>query len=152
MSRAALSGIALTSAFISRTSTIEVSSTTSRSQSSGFASSRRKPPPFGSTSRRRWIVLASKPVASFMRLAARPVGAHSKSFTPFAERMRRMALTMVVLPTPGPPVTTSTFEARAVSTAALLAVGERQAGALLDPGDGLLGIDPRPGKLAVVEG
>jgi hypothetical protein len=29
------------------------------------------------------MVLASKPVASVMRLAARPVGAHSSSFTPF---------------------------------------------------------------------
>jgi hypothetical protein len=45
----------------------------------------------------------SNPVASFMRLAARPVGAQSMSPTPFAERMRRMALTRVVLPTPGPP-------------------------------------------------
>ncbi len=65
------------------------------------------------------MVLASKPVASFMRLAARPVGAPSRSLTPFAERMRKMALTMVVLPTPGPPVTTSTLEASAVATAAL---------------------------------
>jgi exodeoxyribonuclease V alpha subunit len=32
---------------------------------------------------------------SVMRLAARPVGAHSKSRTPFAARMRRMPLTMV---------------------------------------------------------
>jgi len=31
------------------------------------------------------VVLASKPMASFMRLAARPVGAHSKSLMPFAE-------------------------------------------------------------------
>ena len=41
------------------------------------------------------MVLASKPVASVIRLAARPVGAHSKSSVPFATRMRRMALTMV---------------------------------------------------------
>jgi hypothetical protein len=50
------------------------------------------------------MVFASKPVTSLMRLAARPVGAQSNNFTPFAERMRRMALTIVVLPTPGPPV------------------------------------------------
>src|SRR6266566_4962083 len=48
------------------------------------------------------MVLASKPVASFMRLAARPVGAHSKSLMPFAARIRRMAFTSVVLPRPGP--------------------------------------------------
>jgi len=34
-----------------------------------------------------------------MRLAARPVGAHSNSLTPFAERMRKIAFTRVVLPT-----------------------------------------------------
>ena len=45
------------------------------------------------------IDLASKPVASVIRLAARPVGAHSKSLTSFAARIRRMALTIVVLPT-----------------------------------------------------
>ena len=39
--------MALVSAFISGTSTIEVSSTTSRSQSSGFSSLREKPPCFG---------------------------------------------------------------------------------------------------------
>ena len=33
-----------------------------------------KPPPLGSTSSSRWIVLASKPVASVIRFAARPVG------------------------------------------------------------------------------
>jgi hypothetical protein len=44
-----------------------------------------------------------------MRLAARPVGAHSNKPIPFAASIGRMALTMVVLPTPGPPVTTKTF-------------------------------------------
>src|SRR6266487_4284583 len=98
-SRAAMLGIALSSACISITSTMDVSSMTSRSQSRGYWLSRRKPPVLGSTSSNRWMVLASKPVASFMRLAARPVGAHSKSLAPLAERMRRMALTRVVLPT-----------------------------------------------------
>src|SRR5580692_4877110 len=64
------------------------------------------------------MVLASRPVASFMRLAARPVGAHSNRLMSFAERTRRIELTMVVLPTPGPPVITSTLEASAVATAA----------------------------------
>ena len=42
---------------------------------------RLKPPPLGSTSSRRWIVLASCPVVSFSRLAARPVGAPSRRLT-----------------------------------------------------------------------
>ena len=49
------------------------------------------------------------PVASVMRLAARPVGAQSKSFTLLAVRILRIELTIVVLPTPGPPVITSAF-------------------------------------------
>src|ERR1700692_4280650 len=66
------------------TSTMEVSSTTRKSQSSGLSPFRLKPPPFGSTSSSRWMVLASNPVASVMRLAARPVGAHSNRLTPFS--------------------------------------------------------------------
>src|SRR4249919_3254381 len=85
---AAVSGSAFMSACMSMTSTMEVSSTTSRSQSSGLSSPRLKPPLLGSTSSSRWMVLASKPVASVMRLAARPVGAHSKRLVPLAARMR----------------------------------------------------------------
>src|SRR5262245_7967095 len=55
--RAALSGTAFIRACISRTSTMDVSSTTSRSQSSGLSSPRLKPPPLGSTSSNRWMVL-----------------------------------------------------------------------------------------------
>src|SRR5262245_187362 len=116
--RAALSGTAFKSACISMTSTMEASSTTSRSQSSGLSSPRLKPPPLGSTSSSRWMVLASNPVASVMRLAARPVGAQSKSLTPLAARMRRIALTMVVLPTPGPPVMTRALDISASRIAA----------------------------------
>ena len=57
--RAALSGTARKSACISMTSTIEVSSITSRSQSSGLSSPRLKPPLLGSTSSGRWMVFAS---------------------------------------------------------------------------------------------
>jgi hypothetical protein len=35
-----------------------------------------KPPDLGSTPRSWWMVLASNPVASLIRFAARPVGAH----------------------------------------------------------------------------
>ena len=96
------------SACINMTSTIEVSSTTRRSQSSGLSSPRCS----------RWIVLASKPDASVIRFAARPVGAHSRRLVPFAARMRRMALMMVVLPTPGPPVITNTLDIKASRIAA----------------------------------
>jgi hypothetical protein len=56
------------------------------------------------------LLLASNPIASLIRFAARPVGAHSASLILFAASMRRMALTMVVLPTPGLPVITSTLD------------------------------------------
>ena len=72
---AARGGTALSSACIKGTSTIETSSTTSSSHSSGCSSPRLKPPWAGSASSSRCRVLASRPVASPSRLAARPVGA-----------------------------------------------------------------------------
>jgi hypothetical protein len=51
-------------------------------------------------------------------LGGTPVGAHSNRLTPLAARMRKIELTMVVLPTPGPPVMTSTFDKRANRIAA----------------------------------
>ena len=65
------------------------------------------------------MVFASTPVASVMRFAARPVGAQSNSDTPLAARILRIELTIVVLPTPGPPVITSTFAVSARRIAAL---------------------------------
>ena len=53
--------------FICITSTMEVLSTTRRSQSSGLSSFLRKPPVLGLISRSRWIVLAQCPVASVNR-------------------------------------------------------------------------------------
>ena len=63
------------------------------------------------------MVLASAFVDSDNRLAARPVGAHSRTFTPLARMIRRMLLTTVVLPTPGPPVITVTLPLTAWATA-----------------------------------
>jgi hypothetical protein len=63
-------------------------------------------------------VRASRPVASVMRLAARPVGAQRRSLTPLAAKMRKIELTKVVLPTPGPPVITSTLVINASRSAA----------------------------------
>ena len=59
------------------------------------------------------------PVLSESRLAARPVGAHKPSETFFAIRIFRIELTKVVLPTPGPPVITITFDSSAVRSACL---------------------------------
>src|SRR5262245_56105697 len=63
------------------------------------------------------MVLASRPVLSDSRLAARPVGAHSATWTCLAIRIFRTELINVVLPTPGPPVITSTLLERALVTA-----------------------------------
>ena len=93
------------------------SSTTRRSHSSGCSSVRRNSPVRGSVSNRRWMVFASSPVLSDNRLAARPVGAQSATRTCLAIRIFRIELTSVVLPTPGPPVITSTLLERAVRTA-----------------------------------
>ena len=131
---------------IKRTSTIELSSMTSRSQSRGFSSLRLKPKALGSNSSSRWMVLASMPVASVMRLAARPVGAQSSSFTRFAARMRRIELTMVVLPTPGPPVITMTFDLSARRIASAWLGASVRAVRFLDPRQRLVGIDLRPGQ------
>src|SRR5262249_42482587 len=116
---------------------------------SGLSLPRLKPPVLGLTSSSRWMVLASKPVASVMRLAARSVGAHSKSFAPFADRMRRMALTRVGLPTPGPPVVTRTLDGSASMTADLWLSANTRPVRCSNPGDRLVRIDPRPGQLAI---
>jgi hypothetical protein len=50
-------------------------------------------------------------------LAARPVGAQSAIAAVFAPRILRIELTSVVLPTPGPPVITTTFEPSATRMA-----------------------------------
>ena len=65
----------------------------------------------------RCNVDADAPVASASRLAARPVGAASATWTPFFSRIDTMPRTIVVLPTPGPPVITATFADSAVVTA-----------------------------------
>ncbi len=55
------------------------------------------------------MVLAVLSVISAMRLAALPVGAANTHLSPLAVKISRMLRTRVVLPTPGPPVTTSIF-------------------------------------------
>ncbi len=82
-----------------------------------------------------------------MRLAARPWGAQSRRLTPLAARIRRMELTMVVWPTPGPPVMTRTFAIRARRMAATwLSASWRRSSARSRAA--LDGIDKGPGQLA----
>jgi hypothetical protein len=121
------------------------------SQSSGLSEPRRNPPAFGSTASSRWIVRASMPVASLMRLAARPVGAHRRIRTPLAARKRRIELTIVVLPTPGPPVMTSALAVRVSRTAAVW-LSARVRPVLAQPGQGLVWVDPGPRQGALGEG
>ena len=109
---------ARTSECISSTSTIEVSSTTNRSHASGFDSSLVNRPVAGLISSRRWMVFASMPVVSVSRFAARPVGAHSRHFTPLTRKIIRIEFTSVVFPTPGPPVITTIRFPRTVFSAA----------------------------------
>ena len=106
--------------------------------------SRSNPPPFGSNSSSRWMVFASSPVVSARRLAARPVGAARSGVTPFARRMVRMPRMMVVLPTPGPPVTIRIFDDRALLTASRWPGGEPHPEPRFDPVDGFHCIDGCP--------
>ncbi len=55
------------------------------------------------------MVLASRSVASARRFAARPVGAASRTVRPVSEATYTIALVSVVLPVPGPPVSTVTL-------------------------------------------
>mmetsp|Transcript_49017 Transcript_49017/g.91246 ORF Transcript_49017/g.91246 Transcript_49017/m.91246 type:complete len:276 (+) Transcript_49017:935-1762(+) len=117
---AAEGGAACIRACINRTSTMLASSTTSRSHSSWlplWLLANASVSPSVPQPRRRWMVLAGMPVLSLSRLAARPVGAVSSDLTPLALRICRTLLSRVVLPTPGPPVTTSTLEVSAMRSA-----------------------------------
>ena len=107
---AARSGTAFMSDCISMTSTMQVSSTTNRSQSSGLSSPRLKPPPLGrppAAGGSSWPPSrAPQSCAAWQALlSARTVG----SSDALARRgyVQDGALMMVVLPTPGPPVITT---------------------------------------------
>ena len=106
---AARSGTARSSWFVNTVSIIDASSMTSRSVSRGCSASRLNWKLVGSSSSSRCTVFASTPVVSLRRLAARPVGAASRTETRFARRIRSRLLTSVVFPTPGPPVMMQTL-------------------------------------------
>ena len=88
---------------------MEASSTTSTSASTGRLMLRPKLASTGRHSSRRCSVAAGRPVVSDSRLAARPVGAASATCRPACDRICTIPRTMVVLPTPGPPVITTTW-------------------------------------------
>ena len=67
--------------------------------------------------RHRWMVWASRPVTSPSRLAARPVGASSSTSRPIRSYSVTMPRREVVLPVPGPPVSSSTPLSAASATA-----------------------------------
>ena len=94
------------------------------------------------------MVLASTPVASVMRFAARPVGAQSSSRTPLAARILRIELTIVVLPTPGPAGDHQRLGGQRLTDRRLLTVGKLQSAALFNPRYGLRFVDPWPGQPA----
>ena len=131
---------------------METSSITMRSPSRGWRSFRRNCPVRGSTSSRRWIVLASIPVLSVSRLAARPVGAHSRGFTAFAHSTRRMALSSVVLPTPGPTGDDEHLAGQREPHRFALLLGQCEVQALLHPRERLLRVDALPRRGARGEG
>ena len=90
-----------------RISTIETSSKikTSHSSSSIFEKPRSPAKPI---SRSLWIVKASRPVCSFILLAALPVGAASFITLSMDSKMSIKTFSVVVFPVPGPPVMTKT--------------------------------------------
>ena len=102
-------------------STMEVSSTITasafRGSSSPWANTSR--PAWGSyrVSSRRWMVAPSIPHSSPSRLAARPVGAARAVSSPSWSKRASTPRREVVLPVPGPPVRSITWQAAASSTA-----------------------------------
>ena len=100
----------------SHVSTIDISSTIKSPPSNSFVLTEGVfSRPFSPS--KRWIVLAGRPVVSFIRLAARPVGAASRigkiswvyfdgsNSRPFNSAKRlTIPLITVVFPVPGPPV------------------------------------------------
>ena len=62
--------------------------------------------------------------------------------------MRRIELTIVVLPTPGPPVITETFEESAARTASAWLGGQGEPGLALHPGQRLVRVDFGPREIA----
>mmetsp|Transcript_3345 Transcript_3345/g.4138 ORF Transcript_3345/g.4138 Transcript_3345/m.4138 type:complete len:212 (+) Transcript_3345:102-737(+) len=101
-------GRALKSACERVKSIILNSSTISSLQSNGFSSFLPKLKP-GAHSNNLWTVLAGIPDSSCNLIAARPVGAQTNIDKLYFSNSFIIRVTVAVLPTPGPPVTTRTF-------------------------------------------
>ena len=100
---------------------MEVSSTMTASARRGSSSQCEKTnwPVWSSNwvSSSRWMVSASTPQVSPRRLAARPVGAARAVSSPRASKRASTPRREVVLPVPGPPVSSTTWDRAASSTA-----------------------------------
>lgn len=94
---------------------IEVSSTISRSHGRGSCSSWVGPSP-GIQPSAEWTVVARMPLASCMRIAARPVGATSSTRARWPAAAVPIARIDAVLPVPGPPVISDRRWAKAFSS------------------------------------
>ena len=105
----------------------------------------------GLNSKRRWMVFASRPVASLILLAALPVGAASRMSIPRRPKIVRIALMMVVFPVPGPPVMTMTLLFTADFTASNLIGSQRYRELLLNPFNCLFRVDLAPGVRSTLE-
>ncbi|OQC35353.1 MAG: hypothetical protein BWX66_01619 [Deltaproteobacteria bacterium ADurb.Bin058] len=92
---------------------------TTQSASRGLCSSRMKRPFWGLNSNSLCSVLASRPVASFMRMAALPVGAAKAVFNAAWSARLKIAPITVVFPVPGPPVKTAMDDDTMLCSAAL---------------------------------
>src|SRR5271170_920847 len=119
MSSAELSGVAFIRACINMTSTIEDLVDDQQITIERIVGVALEPAALGIDFQEPMDRLSLNAVALLIRLAARPVGAQSKSFTPLPVRIRRIELTIVVFPTPGPPVITRAFAISARRIAAL---------------------------------
>ena len=111
---------AFKSACIRLISTMDISSMMITSASRGFSSFRSKcipssrlspadsapesPAGIPVSSKSRWMVFDSLPVASDIRFAARPVGAARRISISSCSKYRMIVLIVVVFPVPGPPV------------------------------------------------
>ena len=108
-------------------------------------SSRRKRPSRGFTSSSRWIVCASSPVDLGEALGgAAGRRAEQRRARAWPSGCAGCAFSSVVLPTPGPPVITSSFERSASATAARCSSASAMPSCALDPGKRPVGVDGGP--------